>query len=224
LTKRWHLILAVSTVLLLGAGVLMDYRSFVGNVLSEVAGILLSAMLAVLIFERIANRERQRRWEGVRSQLCGALSSHLGDIAFEVYIGLPADMRNAEPSFIHALVTGDEIPRGAAAVRNIVRANSVALRAGRSSAGPVYDAVLPNLNRIRDSLVPQFLQLGQDPELVVNLSGLESAVRLWEGNLRLNQLNGTPSTWTGVVDVLDSVHEVLVYLRRSVGGGNATQP
>jgi hypothetical protein len=224
LNKRWYVILAVSIVLLLSAGVLIDYRSFAGNVLSEVAGILLSAMLAVLIFERIANRERQRRWEGVRSQLCGALSSHLADIAFEVYVGLPANMRTTEPSHMIALATSDEIPRGVATVRNTVRANSAALLSGRSSAGPVYDAVVPNLNRIRDALVPQFLQLGQDPELVVRLSGLESAVRVWEGNLRLNQLYGTPSTWTGIVDVLDAVHEILGYLRRSVGGGNGTQP
>jgi hypothetical protein len=224
LNKRWYLVLAVGTVLLLGVGVLIDYRSFVGNMLSEVAGILLSAILAVLIFERIANRERQRRWEGVRSQLCDALSSQLADIAFEIYVGLPGDMRNAEPSLMNGLVTGDEILRGVATVRNTVRANGAALLSGRSSAGSVYDAVLPNLNRIRDALVPQFLQLGQDPELVVNLSRLESAVRLWEGSLRLNQLYGTPSTWTGVVEVLDAVHQVLEFLRWSIGSGNGTHP
>ncbi|GIJ46131.1 hypothetical protein Val02_30170 [Virgisporangium aliadipatigenens] len=104
--------------------------------------------------------------------------------------------------------------------RSTVRANIEALVSGGSSAGPVYDAVLPNLNRIRDALAPQFLQLGHDPQLVVNLSRLESVVRVWEGNLRLNQLYGTPSTWQGVVVVVDAVHEVLEYLRRSGSGGN----
>lgn len=222
MNKRWYLTFSVITVLLLGAGFLLDYRSFAGNFLSEVAGIALSAMLAVLIFERLANRERQRRWEGVRSQLTGALSSHLADIAFEVYVALPTEVRQSELNPMSAFFDREEMPSGVATVRSAVRANSEALISGGSSAGPVYDAVLPNLNRIRDALVPQFLQLGHDPELVVNLSRLESVVRVWEGNLRLNQLYGTPSTWNGVVEVLDAAHEVLEYLRRSGSSGNDT--
>jgi hypothetical protein len=217
LDKRWYLTFSVITALLLGAGFLLDYRSFAGNVLSELAGIALSAMLAILIFERLANRERQRRWEGVRSQLTGALSSHLADIAFEVYAALPTEVRQAQPNLMSAFFDREEMPSAVATVKNTVRANSEALVSGGSNAGPVYDAVLPNLNRIRDALVPQFLQLGHDPDLVVNLSRLESVVRVWEGSLRLNQLYGTPSTWTGVLEVLDAVHEVLEYLRQCSG-------
>ena len=218
MNKRWYVTLLVITALLLGAGVLLDYRSVAGNVLSEVAGIALSAMLAVLIFERLANRERHQRWEGVRSQLTAALSNQLADIAFEVYVALPPEVHPAETDLTSAFFDRDEMMSAVAAVRGTVRVNIDALAAGGSSAGPVYDAVLPNLNRIRDALVPQFLQLGHDPELVVNLSRLESVVRVWEGNLRLHQLFGTPSTWRGVVEVLDAVHEVLEYLRPPVSG------
>jgi diguanylate cyclase len=101
-----------------------------------------------------------------------------------VYVALPAELRQVEPDLARAFFASEEPRSGVAGVRNTVRANSDALVSGGSSAGPVYDAVLPNLNRIRDALVPQLLQLGHDPEVVVRLSRLESVVRVWEGNLR----------------------------------------
>jgi hypothetical protein len=203
----------------MASGFLLDYRSFTGNVLSEISGIALSAVLAVLIFERVAERERRRRWEGVRSQLYGALVSQLTDIAFEVYIALPVEVREASPDVITTMLADNELTSdtvvSAAVLTDVVRANIESLMASEddgANAGSVYDSAVPNLDRISDTLVPQLLQLGQDPQLIVELSQLGSAVRVWEWNLRMNQIYGGPSTWDGVIGVLGSVHDVLQYI------------
>jgi hypothetical protein len=219
LNKRWYIWLSVIAVLLLAGGFVLDYRSFAGNVLSELAGILLSAVVAVLIFERIADRERHRKWEAVRSQLSGIIFSHLTDIAFEVYIALPVEVRKANPDPVTMLVANDEVTSdivsSATELRDIVQANIGVLMAidhDYAYSRPVYESVMPSVNRIRDTLVPQLLQLGQKPQLVVELSGLERAVRGWEWNLKMNELYGGPSAWEGVVGVLDSVHKILRYM------------
>lgn len=219
--KRWYISLSLVAALLLAGGFLLDYRSFTGNVLSELSGIVISAVLAVLIFERIAERERRRRWEEVRGQLHRVLYRMLTDIAFEVYIALPVEVRKGNRDVITMMVVADDVTSdvvsSAAELRDMVQVNIGALVAideddEYSRSRSTYDSLMPSVNRIRDTLVPQFLQLGQDPQLIVALSGIERAVQVWEWNLKMNELYGGPSAWDGVVGVLDSVHKVLRHI------------
>jgi hypothetical protein len=203
------------SALFLISGLLLDFKSFLGNTLSELAGIALSALLAVLIFERLAERERWLRWQRARHQLFAALSDQLASIGFEVYITLPVEVRESGSADVATgLTVGEpELISVFIELRNMVYDNLNMLAEaddGCKETATLYEAVRPNLGRIHDALLLQFLQLGRDPDLVADISRLESATRQWEWNLRMSRFatNG-PSTWDSVVVVLDSALAIL---------------
>jgi hypothetical protein len=81
------LLLVVTVSVLLGF--VMDIRGFLGNILAEVAGSGIAILIGLLVIDKFIEYRREQQWAKVHRLTYEALSSHICDIASDVYMYFP---------------------------------------------------------------------------------------------------------------------------------------
>src|SRR4051794_15661195 len=82
---------AVGTIVVaLAVGFALDYKGFAGNLLAEVAGMLGSVLLAVLVIDALVERDRAQRWALVADETLEALRFALERATMPFFLRLPA--------------------------------------------------------------------------------------------------------------------------------------
>jgi hypothetical protein len=151
-------ILAIS----LGIGLWLDTGGFAGNLLAELAGVVVGTIIAVLVVERLLDQDRRARWSLVEEQTIRTLRFALTKAAMPLYMALPTPRPpNADP------VTMDEAGLLGKALTNLSVALGDDLPEGFKPA-PLREtlaSVDPHVVFIRDSVMPRLLTVGPDHRL-----------------------------------------------------------
>ncbi len=77
------------------AGLLIDVTGFLGNLLSEIAGICAGIVVGLLIVDKYAQHQREQQWAKVRDLTYAAIVGHLCDITTEMLLLLPSEGSSA---------------------------------------------------------------------------------------------------------------------------------
>jgi hypothetical protein len=193
----------VSTVALL-VGFALDPEAFLGNLLAEIFGVLVSVLLAILVVERIIERERLRRWNLVSEQTTLTLRFAIIRAGVHIYLRLPAPRDpEADP---HTL--------------GLLRDKSLAYALDRLAAGvrkehipKIAELVTnlgPQMQLIRSGVMPQLIAIGNH-HLIARLAALESAFQDLEHTAWMTEQFGglaqTPDDVAGLVEAMARVSE-----------------
>ncbi len=197
--------------LILAAGFRFDLGNFGSNALAELAGVVASVVAAVLVIERLVDRDRRSRWQLVEAETLKTLRFALVKGALPLYLHLPSPRPpNAEPYGMN------EDGKLGEALRNLGAAlrehEDLSFKPDRLR--PVLDRVAPHLNFIRDSVMQRLLTVGTEPELIRRLALLESTFEdldfdAWLDEEFSSRPNENAQRMAGLAD---SMGEVVDYL------------
>jgi len=187
-------------------GLCLDSKGFVGNLLAEVAGLLLGALLAVLVVDRLLERSRDSAWKLVADGTIRTLEFALVKAALPQYLRLPAP----RPP------TGDPVSMDGAG--ELGRAMAVIAAETRKDGAwelPVQPARVltefaPHLHVIREVVLPRLLMIGTEPDLVRRIIELEEEYENLDYEVLLDAQFGVPLPLlkARVVDILECMHRL----------------
>jgi|GEM_PF-5772585 len=196
---------------ILAAGFRLDLGNFGSNVLAEFAGLVASVVVAVLVIERLVDRDRHARWQLVEAQTLKTLHFTLVKAALPLYLHLH-DPRppEANPYGIYQSERLDERLRNLAAALCEREDRGVKPDPLR----PVLEAMAPHVNFIRDSVMQRLLTVGAEPELVRRLALLESNFEDLDFNAWVDEKLGSRPGQNAqrLANLVESMRDVATYL------------
>ena len=203
--------------LLTAGGFAFGVDGFAGNLLAETVGVLVSVLLAVLVVERLIERDRRTRWHLVSEQTARTLRFALVKASLPIYLALPspkpfgADPRTAEDhgTLADGLI---ELERGLHAFGENEELKRLELTG-------VLEAARPHRQLALGEVMPRLLALGRDPGLIQRLMAIEERLqsldyRLWSvtlvggGTLGPGRLTHR-ETVDGLADLVATFHAVV---------------
>jgi hypothetical protein len=173
--RRTLLVLTLGVIAAaLSAGFWLDWRGFAGNALSELAGMLASILVAILLVERFMKAERDARWASVAQATSRTLQAAAVRASLPAFVQLPTP-RSAALDPQMALSIG-LLPNALAALAEALRDIGQDPLARAFDARILLDAVLPSTRVITEVVLPRLLSLDVDPKLVEPIVNLEGVV------------------------------------------------
>jgi hypothetical protein len=206
---------AVGSGLIVTSGLAMGFKiglnGFGSNVLAELIGVVAGIGVAILVVERLLDRDRRSRWRLVEVETIETLRFALVKAALTLYLHLPAPRSTtAHPYVMHKQGRLDEGLQNLTAELRDYEAEVFTSDSFRE----LLDSVAPYLNFVRDSVMQRLLTVGPDPELIKRLAMLESTFEdldfhAWLDD-RLKSRPGQPMR--RMAKLVDSMRDVVAYI------------
>lgn len=181
-----HLGLCLVAILVLAAIGFKSIDGFGENVYSELVGILISALIAVLLVERILDRREAERWKSVREQTRTHLLGLAAISARGFWLGIPLPAREGisdDPVFY-----GDGLAEMLEAVAKALAERSYEIDnfehcsddvKGREEALELLESLREPLSHLINGLGPR-IYASDDPELIALFAHLIERKMRWE--------------------------------------------
>jgi hypothetical protein len=205
---RWLTPASVVVVVIASAvGLLIDVKGFLGNILSEIAGIFASIIIALLIVDRYIEYQKEQQWARVRNLTYAAIVGHLCDLATETLIYFPVkDHRLMTP-----IIEGRDRPNPAtitamAKLASLLRQLSSAISNEKSTsdlAVEFYRAVKWDLDQIQNVLTPRVMQSSTDQQIINALVEFDNARRKLHNAIIVHRKIVTHSAFPAVIELLE---------------------
>jgi len=189
----------------LAAGLLLDVGSFVENLLAELIGVFLSIALAVLVVDKVVERERERRWDLVSVPIIHTLRFALMRTGMEAFLRLPPPRPpNADPYTLGVLAP-DRLAGALEKLALKVREE----KPGFTDEGELVDRIRPHLELIRSAAMPQLLAIGRR-DLLAPLAIVDKTFQDLEHTVWIEQRMGSLNDFNGSLgQLLDATAEVV---------------
>jgi len=188
----------------MAVGFVIDAKNFAGNLLAEIAGVLIGVVLAVLIVDRAVERDRARRWNLVSEQTLSTLRFVILRAGMDVYLSLPAPRPpDADPYTRGQFGEEGGLTNSLGELAGVVRATPEL-----DNEEELVDKLKSHLEVIRSGVLPQLLAVGTH-ELIARLSAVEAAFQdldhtVWL-ELRFGGLNEFHTELAKVLNTLSGV-------------------
>ena len=182
----WYAAAAGILAAAVAVGFALDAEAFAGNLLAEAAGVVASVVLAVLVVERLLERDRRARWRLVSEQTARTLRFALVKASVPMYLALPspkphgADPRTAEDA--------GTLADGLVELEDGLRTFGEHEELKQLRLADVLVETRPHLQLALGEVMPRLLALGRDPGLIQRLMAIEAALqaldyRVWSVSL-----------------------------------------
>jgi hypothetical protein len=215
--KLFILICIILALIISIIGFSIDFKGYLGNILAEIAGLLISVLVALLIVDRYTEYQRKKRWERVRKLTHQALASHLCDLITELFVYFPIEDNRLMKTIIES--RSHPTPETINAIidlTNQLRKIPATLSKGKSTsdvAVEYYNAVRLDINQIRHELIPRVIQSSDDQDLIDALIDFDDTVQELQNAIILHKRLVTHSAFPGIITLLEksqAIYEALV--------------
>ncbi len=184
--RSGQLLVGLTLVGLLPAilGFALGLNDFVAHVLAGASGLILGAVLAVALIERLLRQQHREHWSPVHDEMRRAMCEGVVEMAFTfatilpsgaAFIDVVADEEDLRP---HARIA-DALRRLVEAAESDAQPLARDLDSERASSRTLFRQVAPVITPLRDAMTSRLIALGDEPALVTVLLAFERAQRQW---------------------------------------------
>jgi hypothetical protein len=188
-------------------GLLLGARSFLSNLLAELAGFALSVVVAVVIIEKLAEQRRRRRWDLVRDSTLRGIQRELSSLLLAALAALPG-----EPEYKAERAVTEPPER---LIASEIRSLSDSFH---EEISPVFHRELRGaVARLSALWLPRVLELANDPRLAKLLLDIEWAEWSWAQELSptTRVLQYKRYDWSAAARLYDTAADLVVHLDSS---------
>lgn len=216
-------ILTVFGLLPVAIGFALSLHDFIAHVLAGISGLVLGAVLAVALIDRLLAQRRSEQWHTVRNQMFGLICERIVEMSTDYSGAL-----SGSPRFFDRVGPEDNPvarPEIAAALTDLVIAVEAAVPElsrdvddpDRASSRVLFDQVTPLVLPLQEAMTTRVIALGDDPHLVGHLLALERAQRSWRTWIEAVEHAGAPDSyaWDQATLTLKVAGDLYYYILRS---------
>jgi hypothetical protein len=208
---RWLAALSamlISALALVALGLALSLGGFLGNIVAESAGVLVSVVGAVLVAERLIEYRRRQEWANVRSLTLGAIAAHLCDIGSYLWVHFQLSDYDA----LQAIFQRRSVPDRAVSkrfehlVELLRRLPDDWSRQYSTSdvAVDFYQAAEWDLHQIQTVLTPRVILSSGDRTLIDTLVAFDDVRRELHDSIRAQQEAVTDSAFPCVLSLAEA--------------------
>jgi hypothetical protein len=181
-------------------------EGFVGNLLSETAGIFFGIIVTLLVVDAYMNYRRKRQWAKVRNYTLGAIAAHLSDFASDVYVFLGGKGGAA----LGPIIDGRDEPRletvsGFETLASDLRSihGDIGNKSPSDCVVELYEHSRWELDQIQAILIPRVMQSQAEQDLVDALIEFDEAHRDLRSQIIAHRLICTQSAFPALISLVE---------------------
>jgi hypothetical protein len=200
-SRRLLYALTVAGLIPVVLGFAFSLPDFIAHVLAGVAGLILGAVLAVVLIDRLLSQRRSEQWHVVRDQMLALICERIVEVGADYSSALPGkqgffDRVGPEDDPVARPDVAIGLRELTAAVRDAAPELSKDVDyPDRASTRLLYDQVEPLLAPLQDAMTTRVIALGDDPGLVAQLLSLERAQQKWRIWIETVERAGAPDSY-----------------------------
>ena len=199
------LLLVVTISVLLGF--IMDIRGFSGNILAEVAGSGIAILIGLLVIDKFVEYRREQQWAKARRLTYEALSSHICDIASDVYMYFPIKDHRSMGTILEGRNTPSQSTHfGFEDLLQQLKKLPASISGEKSTsdvAVEFYEAVIWDLDQIQNVLTPRIIQSSNDQELIDALVEFDNGRRQLHNSIIGHKLAATHNVFPNLLILIE---------------------
>lgn len=177
------LVLAVGIVIVLMGFSFDKDRSFLGNIVAEIAGIFISIFISLWVVDSYLEYKRVQQWSKVEDITLNAIATHLCEIAGQIFVSFPGldDRAFASVWNGHGQPPNDDVVQGFDEIldemQNIGGTKDYDRKSPSDFAIDHYKMVKWDLDQVQDVLTPRVLQSPASQTIIDSLIDFDNAHR-----------------------------------------------
>jgi hypothetical protein len=227
-SRQLLLVLTLAGVAPFAVGFALPLHDFIAHFLAAIAGLILGAVLAVTLIDRLLAQRRTEEWDIVRKQMLGPVCERIVEMASDFAAMIPH-----AASFLDRVAPEPDPfarPEIATALDELVNVGEAAIsrlaaeieEVDRASSRVLYDQVAALIVPLQGTTTTRIVSLGEDPGLVSHLLELERAQQQWLKWLEMVEHDGAPDSFAWEQAVLTLATAGVLY--RYILAGSVPPP
>ncbi|GAA1376637.1 hypothetical protein [Catellatospora chokoriensis] len=192
--RRWMYVALATAAPLLLIGIWLGAISFLQNFTTELAGILISTAVTILLVERILDREKGRVWGTARVNYARAADLYIEQFLFECLVSFVGIPHNRKDDGTYERLTGADVANYVETHRGELSSlyryrddGSVYMEVSPqdASSSTLLHKVSPTLSTLQRTVTPRVLGSEHDPKFANLLLRIERAMFHWRSKVEL---------------------------------------
>jgi hypothetical protein len=194
-------------------GLLIDFKGYLGNILSEIAGMIIGVLVALSLVDRFIDMQTKKRWEKVRFLTHRSISHHLNNILLELLNHFPIPNHN----IINTILACRDKPetKPIEMLTDLIEQVNGLIKQGKIDIEQInqyFSTVKWDINQIRQDLMPRVIQSSDNQDLIDILVEFDDTVQDLQNSLIIHKRLPQPDVSPNIVPLLENIREIYQHL------------
>ena len=213
-SQKSFVILGVLIVLIIiTIGFAIDFKGYLGNILSEIAGLIISILVALLLVDRFTEIQREKRWHKVHNLTHRSISHHLSNVLLELFNYFPMPDHYSADTILVYRDQPDIKPTEA--VNNLIGQIKILQQQGKLNnerAAEYFSSIKWYINQIQHDLMPRVIQSSDNQELIDVLIDFDDAAQELQSKIIAYKRFTKQEALPDIIPLLESINEIYKYI------------
>ena len=204
---------ALIAAIIMTIGFLIDFKGYLGNILAEIAGLIIGILIAFSLLDRFTELQAKKRWEKVRELTHRSISHHLNNILLELFNHFPLSDHSSASTILVCRDQPDTKPTEA--VNNLISQINALSQQGKINVEQItqyFSAVKWNINLILHDLMPRVIESSDNQNLIDTLVEFDDIVQDLQNILIIHKRLAQQDVLPDIVPLLENIHKIYRYL------------
>jgi len=211
--KYFIILCALLALIIIVTGLTIDFKGYLGNILAEIAGLIFSILVALLLIDRFSEIQRKKRWHKVRDLTHRSISHHLSNILLELFNHFPLSDHSSANAILVCRNQPDAKP--IEAVNNLIMQIKTLQQQGKINSEIMieyFNSAKWDISQIRHDLIPRVIQSSDNQDLIDALVAFDDIVQDLQNTIIVHKRFAKQEALPDIIQLLESINEIYKYL------------
>jgi hypothetical protein len=211
--KHFVILCVLLVLIIIVTGLTIDFKGYLGNILAEIAGLIISILVALLLVDRFTEIQRKKRWQKVRNLTHRSISHHLSNILLELFNHFPLPDHSVANTILICRDQPDTKPTEA--VNNLIKQINTLQQQGKTTSEIIieyFNSTKWDISQIRHDLIPRVIQSSDNQDLIDALVAFDDIVQDLQNAIILHKRFAKQEALPDIISLLENILEIYQHL------------
>lgn len=213
-TQKSFLIFGIIiAVIIITIGLLIDFKGYLGNILAEIAGLIISILVAFSLVDRFTEIQTKKRWGKVRKLTHRAIAHHLNSMLLELFNHFPIPNQN----IINEILVCRDKPetKPIDVLTDLIEQINDLCKQGKINiqiTTEYFNTIKLDISQIRHDLMPRVMQSSDNQDLINALVEFDDTIQDLQNALIVHRRFAKQEILPDIIPLLKNIREIYQHL------------
>jgi len=200
-------------LIIMTIGFSIDFKGYLGNILAEIAGLIIGILVAFSLVDRFTEIQTKKRWGKVRKITHRSISHHLSNILLELFNHFPIPNHNIIDKILACREQPEINPIDV--LTDLIEQINILFKERKINIEQIvqyFSAIKWDINQIQHDLIPRVIQSSDNQNLIDTLVEFDDIVQDLQNTIILHKRFAKQEALPDVVPLLETINEIYKYL------------